>query len=298
MTLLASLTQIPTLLIDARCALGEGPRWHAMEQRLYWVDIAANALHRWDAVSGAHDTRLFDAPVACFAFRAEGGFVLGMKNGCALMDSWDSQPVPFGPQPLTGMPHHRMNDGRTDPWGNFWVGSVNSAKDIANAGLFRLTADGMMTEAIDGLITSNGVAFTPDGQRLYHADTPTHAVNHYRILGEDGAMSMPILHHQFPHGNGRPDGGSVDIDGCYWTALFDGGCVVRLSPHGGIVQQIALPVQRPTMIAFGGDDGCTAFVTSARTGLDADALAAQPGAGGVFAFKVDVPGVPEWAFGS
>ncbi len=295
MTILDTLTATPSLLIDAACTLGESPRWHRAEQRLYWVDIAAQTMLRWDSITGAVESRLFTVPVACFAFRKSGGFVLGMKDGCALLDAWEAEPVPVGAQPLSGMPHHRMNDGRADPFGNFWVGSVNTAKDVANAGLYRLSPDGVLTQYMDALMTSNGVAFSPDGDRLYHADTPTHAVDYYGLTGEGAGMSMRARLHQFPFGEGRPDGGSVDIDGGYWTALFDGGRVVRLSRHGGIVREVSLPVSRPTMIAFGGDDGCTAFVTSARTGLSDTELAAQPGAGGVFAFRVDVPGVPEWA---
>ncbi len=300
MTLLASLTPMPALLIDARCTLGESPRWHSSEQRLYWVDIAANALHRWDAVSGAHDVRLFDAPVACLGFRSRGGLIIGMKDGAALIDDWDDTPRPFGDQPLSHKPHHRMNDGRVDSAGRFWVGSVNSAKDAEDAALYRIDPDGTMTVIEGGMTTCNGAAFSGDGRRFGHSDTPSHAVRIYDADPAIGRIANRRLLHQFPRGVGpglgRPDGGSFDADGCYWTALFDGWRVVQLSPDGALLGEIPLPVQRPTMIAFGGDDGRTAFVTSARTGLDEAALAAQPQAGGVFAFRVDSPGVPEYRF--
>jgi sugar lactone lactonase YvrE len=104
------------------------------------------------------------------------------------------------------------------------------------------------------------------------------------------------IFHAFPQGQGRPDGGSFDQQGYYWTALFDGGRVVRLSPDGTITQEVVLPALRPTMIAFGGDDLCTAYVTSARIGLTPEQLAGQPLAGAVFSFRVDTPGVPEHPF--
>lgn len=300
MTRLSVLGDTPILLIDSACSLGEGPRWHAGEQRLYWVDIDACTMHRWDSVSGAVETRSFDAPVACFGFRASGGMVLGMKDGCALVDGWGDAPRPFGAQVLAGRPRHRMNDGRIDSAGRFWVGSVNGAKDVEDATLYRIDPDGTLTTIESGMITCNGAAFSGDGQYFAHSDTPSHAVRHYDADPASGALSNRRILHQFERGVGpglgRPDGGSFDAEGCYWVALFDGWRVVRLSPGGELLRDIRLPVQRPTMIAFGGDDGCTAFVTTATTGLDAAALAAQPGAGGVFAFRVDVPGVAEFAF--
>lgn len=301
MTLLDTLTDTPSLLIDARCTLGEGPRWHAGEGRLYWVDIAANALHRWDAATGAQDTRLFEAPIACFAFRAGGGLILGMKDGAALIDDWDDVPRPFGTQMLAGKPDHRLNDGRTDPAGRFWVGSVNSAKTAEDAALYRIDPDSTTAMIEGGMTTCNGAAFTTDGRQFIHTDTPSHALRLYDTDPATGALTNRRLFHQFPRGVGpglgRPDGGSFDAEGCYWSALFDGWRVVRLSPGGEPLHEVRLPVQRPTMIAFGGADGCTAFVTSARTGIDAAGLAGQPDAGGVFAFRVTVPGVPEFSFG-
>ncbi len=300
MTLLTTLGDTPTLLIDSACSLGEGPRWHSGEKRLYWVDIDACTLHRWNPADGSTETRSFDAPVACFAFRQNGGMVLGMKDGCALLDDWHDTPLPLGKQVLSGKPRHRMNDGRTDSAGRFWVGSLNAAKDVEDATLYRLDAGGTLTSIESGMTTCNGAAFSADGRRFAHSDTPSHAVRLYDADPKTGALSDRRILYRFERGVGpglgRPDGGSFDAEGCYWVALFDGWRVVRLSPTGELLRDIRLPVQRPTMIAFGGDDGCTAFVTSATTGLDGEALARQPGAGGVLAFRVDVPGVAEVDF--
>jgi sugar lactone lactonase YvrE len=314
----------PTLLLDTRNSLGECPRWHSGEQALYWVDIAEQQLHNWNQASGMLKSRRFAQPVACFAFRAGGGLLLGMKDGCALLDHWGAQPVPVGAQILADKPQHRMNDGRTDPAGRFWVGSVNSTKDVADAALYCLHSDGVLSEIEGGMLTCNGAAFfaglsrsqasaaffagpsrsqasaafSADGARFAHSDTPSHAVRTYDYDPASGTLSNRRILHQFTPGVGpglgRPDGGSFDAEGCYWTAMFDGWRVVRLSPDGELLREIPLPVQRPTMIAFGGEDGCTAFVTTARIGLSDEELAEQPGAGGVFSFRVDVPGVPEW----
>lgn len=285
----------PHLIIDAKAELGEGPRWHAAERRLYWVDIARNQLHRSDPATGETETRTFMAPVGCFAFRKRDGLALAMKDGVALIDHFHEEPRPFGPQILTHQPHHRFNDGRTDAMGRFWIGDVNSAKDIADAALYRLGPDARLTKIEGGMMTCNGAAFRADGTRFAHADTPSHAVRIYDV-DADGNLSNQRILHQFPMGQGRPDGGSFDTDGNYWTALFDGSRVVQIAPDGQIKREVALPVSRPTMIAFGGDDLRTAFVTTARTGLDAAALEAQPHAGGIFAFRVETPGLAEHPF--
>jgi sugar lactone lactonase YvrE len=283
-------------ILDTRCVLGEGPRWHGGEARLYWVDIERRELWRWHPESGTSQFRRFDAPVACFAFRAGGGLLLGMQAGCATIDGWDAPVQPFGPQPLDGRADHRMNDGRTDPAGRFWVGSVDSGKQAHDATLYRLGADGALAEIAGGMLTCNGAAFSADGRQFRHTDTPSHALRAYDCDPASGTLSNERLFHQFVPGTGRPDGGSFDAEGCYWSALFDGGRVVRLGPDGQLLQTVALPVSRPTMIALSGADGRTAFVTSARTGLTDAQLAEQPLAGGLFAFRVDVPGVAESSF--
>jgi len=288
---------LPSVALEAGAELGEGPRWHAGERRLYWVDIAVNALHRFDPATGANETRILKDPVGCFAFRKAGGLLLGMKDGFAVLADWAGQPAPFGPPLFAERPDIRFNDGRTDPEGRFWAGSVNMAKSAHDAALYRLDPDGEITEIEGGMLTCNGAAFSSDGKRFHHADTPSHALRRYDCDPATGTLSGRKILHQFPLGKGRPDGGSFDEDGCYWSALFDGGRVVRLSPEGAILTEVHLPVTRPTMIVFGGDDRRTAYVTTARTGLTEAQLAEQPLAGSIFTFRVDVPGVPEWPFG-
>ncbi|GAO39896.1 putative gluconolactonase [Sphingomonas changbaiensis NBRC 104936] len=278
----------PELILSAKAELGEGPRWHRAERRLYWVDIARRELHRFDPATGTDENRVFDQPVGCFAFRKAGGLLLAMKDGFATIDAWDASPVPFGDAVLAGKPDYRFNDGRTDPWGRFWVGSVDTTKQTGEAALYRIDRDGRVTWIEGEMLTCNGAAFTIDGSRFAHANTPSHALRIYDV--ENRKLTNRRTFHQWPIGEGRPDGGSFDEAGFYWTALFDGGRVARLSPDGDVVEEVALPVSRPTMIVFGGDDRRTAFVTSAR-------VDGERQSGGIFSFAVDVPGVPEWPFG-
>jgi sugar lactone lactonase YvrE len=289
-------TQTVEIALDAHADLGEGPRWHEAEQRLYWVDIARNQLHRFDPARGTNETRQFAAPVGVFAFRARGGLILAMKDGLALLDDWEAEPRPFGDQIFAGHPDLRFNDGRTDPAGRFWVGSVNMTKSARDAALYRVDPDGTITLIESGMLTCNGAAFTADGTGFRHADTPSHELRAYAVDTARGTLSDRRIIRRFPEGKGRPDGGSFDAQGAYWSALFDGGRVVRLNDAGETSATIDLPVTRPTMICFGGPDYRTAYVTTARTGLSPEQLAAQPHAGAIFSFRVDVPGLPETPF--
>lgn len=290
------MSQIEVVLA-AEALLGECPRWHEAEARLYWVDIARNELHRFDPATGQDRHRTFAEPVGCFAFARGGGLILAMKDGLARLADWDAGPEPFGDQLLAGDADLRMNDGRTDAAGRFWVGSVNMAKSAANAALYRFDVDGGGTVVQNGMTTCNGAAFSADGLTFHHADTPSHALRAYRADPVTGTLHDERILHHFPMGQGRPDGGSFDAEGCYWSALFDGGRVVRIAPSGEILESVDLPAPRPTMIAFGGEDRRTAFITTARSGLSDDALAAAPLSGAILSFRVSVPGVAEWPFG-
>jgi len=281
------------LVFEAAALLGECPRWHAGEAKLYWVDIERCELHRFDPANGINETMRFDGPVGCFAFMADGGFMLAMKNGFARLDSWGGTPEPYGAQIFEDKPDIRFNDGRTDERGRFWVGSVNMAKSAQDAALYCLHNDGTVQMVEGGMLTCNGAAFDAQGQYFFHTDTPSHMLRRYDYELESGQLQGCKMFHQFPLGEGRPDGGSVDAQGYYWSALFDGGRVVRLSSTGEIVQTVELPVSRPTMIAFGGEDLRTAYVTTARKGLDDEALRREPLAGAVFSFQVEVPGLVE-----
>jgi sugar lactone lactonase YvrE len=285
-----------SIALDARADLGEGPRWHAAERKLYWVDILRCELHRLDPETGRDEVRVFDQPIGCFAFRRAGGLLLAMKDGLATLSDWDASPEPFGEQIFADRPDLRFNDGRTDPAGRFWVGSVNMAKSAQDAALYQVDPDGSITEIEGGMTTCNGAAFNTDGTAFHHADTPSHALRGYDVEPSTGALRNRRIIHQFEHGTGRPDGGSFDADGCYWSALFEGGRVVRLSPDGELLQTVDLPISRPTMISFGGQDLRTAFVTTARAGLNEEQLEREPHAGAIFTFRVDVPGLAEVPF--
>jgi len=290
------LSRTIELVHDARCTLGEAPRYVAREHALYWVDIPEAALWRLDLASGVARRRVFAESVVTLAARRSGGLLLAMASGFALLDHFEATPVAFGPRIDPDRPDNRLNDGRCDAEGRFFIGSMNKKKPAADGGLFRLDPDGSVDCLWRGALTANGIAFSPDGAAIFLSDTPQHATFRAPYDPSTGAIGAFAPFAQFPLGKGRPDGGSVDQAGDYWAGLYDGGRVVRLSPQGALLEEIPIPARHVTMIAFGGRDWRTAYVTTARQATTDEELSRFPHAGGVFAFEVDMPGLPEPLF--
>jgi sugar lactone lactonase YvrE len=284
-------------VLDAQAQLGECPRWDERERVLYWVDILEPALHRFDPASGAATKFVLPESIGCFSLREGGGFIAGLRSGIWTLDS-EARPQrmlaanPENPQAS------RFNDGRCDAAGRFFAGTIDEPRAGGHAHLYRL--NGAALEAVSaGLMTSNGLAFSPDGRWLYHSDTPRFTV--YRTAydaasGACGEREVWIMVEPTPLDRGRPDGAAVDAEGCYWSAFYEGGRVVRFTPEGRVDAVYPLPVTCPTMCAFGGLDLRTLYVTSARAGRPAAELAREPLAGALFALRTAVPGLvePRW----
>jgi sugar lactone lactonase YvrE len=194
----------------------------------------------------------------------------------------------------------RFNDGKADPQGRFWVGTIYEPRTPALAALYRLDG-GRLQRCADGVTVSNGLGFSPDGRTLYWSDTKAHTVFAFDFDGQDGSLSRQRVWTSFPlrgadqpleQYGGRPDGAAVDAEGCYWVAMFEGARLLRLSPAGEVLTELRLPVRCPTMPCFGGDDLCTLFITTSRQNRPAEELAREPWAGQVLQCRVDVRGLP------
>jgi len=282
-------------VLDIRASLGECPVWSAAEQALYWVDINAPSLNRFDPATGANRAMPMPSSIGCFALRRRGGFIVALRDGLWLARADGSLERKVADAPYDPA-HHRFNDGRCDPQGRLFAGTMNEKRDAPSAALYRIDADFGITEIFGGLTISNGLAWSPDGRTMYHADTIAQTINAWAFDGAAGIPSAPREFARFTADGDRPDGAAVDCDGCYWTAFYLGGRVLRLSPAGAIVAEYPLPAMCPTMCALGGADLRTLYVTSARQRRDDDELARLPQSGGIFAMRVDVPGLPEPAF--
>lgn len=282
--------------LPARARLGECPRWDENTGRLYWVDIKSKELHCFNPADGRDVKRVFDEEIGCFALTEDAGFVAGMRSGFTRFSDFDG-PVQAITDPEADKPHNRFNDGRCDAAGRFLAGTMNELKSAADGTLYALGTDGGCHTVTSGALTSNGCAFSPDNRTLYYADTPNHVIYAFDYDLETGMASNKQVFHRFPSGKGRPDGAAVDVQGFYWSALYDGGRVVRLNPAGEIVREVAIPARHCTMIAFGGQDLKTAYVTTARANTSDEELQRYPEAGGIFSFRTDVPGLVEHRFG-
>ena len=280
--------------LPIKARLGECPRWDEKQQCLYWVDINAGQLHRFDPTSGQDEFLQFDEEVGCFALREQGGFVLGMRSGFQALDGWHTRLENFA-DPEADLPSNRFNDGRCDARGRFLAGSVYPPKDRDGANFYVLDQDLSCRRLVEGLLTSNGLAFSPDNRLMYLSDTPKHVIYVYDYDLDACTIANKRVFHQFPHGNGRPDGAAVDQEGYYWTALYEGGRVARLNPKGDIVQEIAVPAKCPTMVAFGGGDLKTLFITSVGDRSEQE-LKEFPHSGAIFKVNVEVPGYVEHRF--
>lgn len=280
--------------------LGESPFWHPDEAALYWLDIPGRALHRWHPATASHRHWLLPAEPGCIAPLPAGGLVVALRDGL-----WTFDPAAgrLGPC-LAAAPYddaeQRFNDGKADPQGRMWVGTIHEPRDRPAAALYRL-AGGRLDRVAGEATVGNGLAFSPEGTTLYWADTTAHRVCAFDFEPVTGTPSRRRVFAQFePRAagaapgayGGRPDGAAVDAEGAYWVAMYEGGRLLRLAPDGGVLAELPLPVRCPTMPCFGGPDLKTLFVTTARDRRPDDELAGTPWAGQVLWRRVDVAGLP------
>jgi sugar lactone lactonase YvrE len=280
----------PATVAALGATLGEGPVWVAREAALWFVDIKEKKLHRFDPAGGA--PRSWDAPaqpgwiLPC----ADGGFVVGLQGGLHLFDPASGAFALLAPvEP--DRPGNRLNDACTDAEGRIWLGTMDDAEE-ADTGAFYRFADGRLAEAgLPRVCITNGPAVSPDGRVLYHVDTLGRTL-WACDLGADGALSAPRRFATIAEGEGWPDGPCVDSEGHVWIGLFGGWGARRYAPDGALVETVRFPVANVTKLAFGGADLRTVYATTAAKGLSARERAAQPEAGNLFAFRVDVAGAP------
>ncbi|WP_034916227.1 SMP-30/gluconolactonase/LRE family protein [Erwinia sp. 9145] len=280
-------------VLAAQAELGECPLWSVDEQVLYFVDILAPALHRFDPQSGEHQVMPVEEHIGCFGLHEKGGFVAALRSGVCLLDQQGKVTQRIAPNPGEAA-RSRFNDGRVDRFGRFWCGSLWEPQDRNGGKLCRLDENMQLTVQAGDVMISNGVAFSPDSRWMYHTDTPNGVLYRYP-MDEQGEIGPREVIRRFAQAQGGlPDGAAVDSEGFYWAAMFDGSRVVRMDPADGqIVDEIPLPVRWPTMIAFGGPDLKTLYITSSREGRTAEELAAYPQSGDLLAVRVGVAGLPE-----
>jgi sugar lactone lactonase YvrE len=279
-----------TLALDAQCALGESPVWWAEAGLLVFIDITGRRLHRFDPRTKHHEFDPLDEDIGCVAPARGGGYLAGLRSGLWLLDAKGAKVRRLVANPQNAATN-RFNDGRVDPRGRYLTGTLDETKSAGNAGLYRFDHRGLQ-QVMDGVMTSNGLAFSPDGRTLYFSDTPRFVIYRFDYDPDTGeASNRRVFARIEPTATdrGRPDGAAVDTEGCYWSAFYEGSRVRRYDPDGKVMAEYPVPALNITMPAFGGADMKTLFVTSARD------KKGGPG-GGLYAMPVEVAGVPGVAF--
>lgn len=276
--------------------LAEGPVWSDAEQKLYWVDILAPSVNRFDPVTRSNEEIKLPRLISAVAPRQGGGLVALTQDG---LESLDFDTATLAPivDPEADIPDNRFNDGKCDRQGRLWAGTMCLDARRSTGALYRIDPDGNWQRFVGGLTVSNGLDWSPDGRTFYFVDSAPGRIYAFDFDSNKGTISRQRVFAEIAPASGRPDGIAVDAEGCLWCAVWDGWCVNRYAPDGSLIEEIRLPVPRPTSVCFGGPDLKTLFVTSARIRLPSRILADAPFSGGLFALPVDVPGLPAAAFG-
>ena len=281
-------------VFPGRATLGEGSVWDREQSCLYWVDIYENKVFRFDPRRRANLAYDVGANVGTVVVAEGGNLLLALRHELAWLDPETGKvcPLVVPAPPVAGI---RFNDGKVDPKGRFWVGTMVENGVPGAAVLYCVEPDLSVSVKLTGLTISNGLAW--HGAAFYHIDTPTKRIRRFDYDAARASISQPTVIADFEDQPGSPDGMCVDEQGMLWIALWGGGAVVRIDPvSGDEVFRVQVPTTNVTSCAFGGPDLDELYITTARIGLSDTALAAEPLAGALFRAKVPFRGVPSPRF--
>lgn len=282
-------------IVPTENALGESVIWCHQTQRVWWVDAFQAQIHEWHPASSRHTVHQTNfRRLGSIALLPSGGLLLATDQGL-FTRSPDRQQHKFATPEAD--PELRLNDGRCDRAGRFWVGSMHDPQFTPVGSLYCVRSDASATRFESNIIVPNSIAFSPDDRTFYFADTRRHLIWAYDFDIGEGIISNRRVFTSFEGRPGRPDGSCVDTDGCLWNTSFAGGQMVRYTPAGKVDRVIDLPVTFPTCCCFGGPGLDTLFITSGRAPLSDEQKAKEPLAGTLLAFNPGIKGLPEPLFG-
>ena len=277
------------LVLDARAELAEGPCWLAERGLLAWVDITAGLVHLFDPATGADRALDVGQPVGAVVPTDDGRLALAVRDGFALLDP-DRAEVELIVEVERELIGNRMNDGKSDPAGRFWAGTMAVDMGAGAGGLYRLDAERNVELMVPGVSISNGLGWSPDGRLMYYIDSPQGRVDVFDFDATSGAIANRRPFAQVKGGD--PDGMAVDAGGGLWVAIWGAGKVLHFLPDATISDEIELPASRVTSCCFGCRELRDLYITSAWQGMTADQRAREPLAGGIFRSRPGVQGQP------
>jgi sugar lactone lactonase YvrE len=290
-----NMNQSPQIVLAARARLGECPVWQASDQKLFWVDVYNHRVHQFDPATG--NDCCFDTGdvVSAIALAGTDRLLIALSDRLAWLH------LPSGEVEIIHrieFPHPagtRLNDGKCDAQGRFWVGSCSDQP--GQAALYRYDPDGSLHIMETGLTIANGLAWSPDGSTFYLTDSARHKIFAYDYLADTGTIVNRRTLIDLSAEAVEPDGLTIDIDGNLWSALWDGWCVACFAASGEEITRIQLPIPRPTSVTFGGPDLTDLYITSACVGLSQKEIQKCHTAGDVFCISALAHGMPTHSFG-
>jgi sugar lactone lactonase YvrE len=283
-------------VVNHKCELGEGPVWDAPNQSIYWVDILQGEVHRYDFRDKNHRVYPIKEMIGSLVRCKDGRLAIAAKSGFGFLDTVSGR-IEMSFDPESHLPNNRFNDGKCDPHGRFWAGTM-SLSETAGAGSLYVFDNKTVEKKVANVTISNGLAWSLDHKTLYYIDTPTFEVVAYDYEAETGRISNKTVALKIPETDGSPDGMTIDTAGMLWIAHWGGWQVTRWNPRTGKkLLVIKLPVSKVTACTFGGENWRDLFITSAKTGLSETELKEQPLAGSLFVIRdCGFQGLPAFEF--
>lgn len=282
-------------ILPARARLGESPLWNPADRLLYWVDIYNHRVHQFNPVT--QEDRFFHVEdvVGPIAPAGPDRLIIAQRDRLAFLHTQTGQITPTL-SVEADKPDNRFNDGKCDPQGRFWFGSISQQPNQAN--LYRYDADGSLHLMEIELTISNGLGWSPDGTTFYLTDSKPHKIYAYDFDAATGSIENRRTLIDLSDAAFEPDGLTIDTEGYIWSAMWNGWCVIRFDPEGKEVLRVELPIQRPTCCTFGGEQLTDLYITSASVGLSQQEIDQGFYAGDLFCVQTDIVGLPSYSFGS
>lgn len=277
----------PELIADYQCVIGEGPLWHPGEKRVYWTDIPMGRMFRYDPANEVHEQIYEGDVVGGFTIQEDGSLLLFLAMGAIAI--WREGQFRYVYEEIPNERETRFNDVIADPAGRVFCGTMSTPDRPGR--LYRLDADGQLTQVLDDVDISNGMGFTPDRTQMYYTDSPKREIYLFDYNRDTGGITNKRVFVRTPEGEGMPDGLTVDAEGYIWSARWDGSCLVRYTPDGKEDRRIEFPAKKVSSVIFGGEDYTDMYVTTA--GGDNKAEEGY-GAGALYRVNAGVRGVPEF----
>ena len=284
------------VVIDSKSELGEGAIWNQKTGELIWINITGKILNFYNPATGYNKEMFTGQMIGTVVPTNSGDVLVALQNGIYKLDT-KSGTKKLIIDPEENIPNNRFNDGKCDPAGRFWAGTMSTKGELEKGTLYRLDADSTIHKMVEKVSISNGIAWSLDFKKMYYIDTPTQKVMAYDYDNKTGELSNPSVAVGVPVEMGSPDGMTIDSDGNIWVALWGGSAVTCWNPETGkLIQTIKVPAKNVTSCAFGDDDLGTLYITSARIGTSDDDLNKYPNSGSVFKTKPGVKGVGAFSF--